>query len=45
MSNCDDLGVTGNEIGNQTLRKSKDKVKQYDAKTEYGKSQGAWLDR
>ena len=45
MSNCDDLGVTGNGIGNQTLRKSKDKVKQYDAKTEYGKSQGASLDR
>ena len=45
MSNCNDLRVAGNDIGNQTLREYKEKVKQYDAKTEYGRSQGAWLDR
>jgi predicted secreted Zn-dependent protease len=45
MSNCNDLGVAGNNIGNQTLREYKEKAKQYDEKTEYGRSQGAWLDR
>ena len=45
MPNCDVLGVAGNDIGNQTLNEYKEKAKQYDAKTEYGRSQGAWLDR
>jgi len=45
MSDCDDLGVAGNDIGNQTLKEYEEKVKQYDADTEYGRSQGAWLDR
>ena len=45
MSNCNDLGVAGNEIGYQALREYRKKVKQYDSRTEYGRSQGAWLDR
>lgn len=45
MSSCNDLGVAGNDIGYQTLREYEEKVKQYDAKTDYGRLQGAWLDR
>jgi len=45
MTNCNDLGVEGNDIGYQTIKEYKEKVKQYDARTEYGRSQGAWLER
>lgn len=45
MSNCKDLAATGNDIGYQTIREHKKKGIQYDASTDYGRSQGAWLKR
>ncbi len=43
MSDCSDLKAAGNSIGYQALKEYKEKVKQYDAETGYGRSQGAWL--
>lgn len=45
MSSCKDLGAAGNDIGYQAIKEYGEKVELYDAKTEHGKSQGAWLDR
>lgn len=44
MSHCNDLEITANNIGNQTLREYMEKELSYDTTTAYGRSQGAWLD-
>lgn len=45
MPSCSDLGSAGNDIGYKTIAEHKKKGALYDAKTEHGKSQGAWLER
>ena len=44
MSSCKDLGAAGNDIGYGTIKEYGEKVDQYDAKTQHGRTQGAWLD-
>jgi predicted secreted Zn-dependent protease len=45
MPNCKDLATAANSIGYQTLEEQKKKEKQYEASTDHGRLQGAWLDR
>lgn len=45
MSSCKELEQTANGFGHQTLDEYRAKEKQYDASTEHGKTQGAWLKR
>ena len=43
--NCRILAKTANDLANQVISEYKEKGIQYDALTDYGRSQGAWLDR
>ena len=43
--NCKILAKTANDLANQVIIEYKGKGLQYDASTDYGRSQGAWLDR
>lgn len=45
MSSCQLLEQTANEFGYQTLDKYRTEEKRYDANTQHGKTQGAWLER
>ena len=45
MPSCKILEKTANEFSYQTLDEYRAKEKQYDADTEHGKTQGAWLER
>lgn len=44
MSSCDLLETSANALGHQAIDEGKRQDKQYDATTEHGKTQGAWLD-
>jgi predicted secreted Zn-dependent protease len=44
MSSCDQLESTANALGYQAIDEGKAQDLQYDATTEHGKTQGAWLD-
>lgn len=45
MSSCAELEQTANDFGYQTLDEYRAIEKQYDADTQHGKTQGAWLER
>lgn len=45
MSSCKELEATANALGYQTLDDYKAREKRYDAETNHGKTQGAWLDK
>ena len=43
MPTCKQLEMVANERGNRLLKEVRRKEKQYDADTQHGKTQGAWL--
>ena len=43
MPTCKQLETAANERGNRQLEEVRRKEKQYDANTQHGKTQGAWL--
>ena len=43
MASCKLLEAAANERGNRLLEEVRHKEKQYDADTQHGKTQGAWL--
>ena len=45
MHNCATLESAANDFGRRVLNQHLAREKQYDATTEHGKSQGAWLER
>jgi len=45
MASCSRLGAAANDIGNRMLSDYQAREIRYDAETEHGKTQGAWLDR
>lgn len=44
MSRCEVLETAANNLGEQILNEYRERERQYDAATEHGKTQGAWLE-